>query len=437
MKKFKLSLPVIACLLMTAHFSRVSNDVLAATCLLLPFILLSKREWVMRVFQLLLVFGGMIWIERAVFLLRLRQQNQMPWIRLVVILGVVALFTILSALVFKNKKIRGIFSRGTPGAVLPPVMAFLVTVVLLSFLQLKVKFPVMLLAERFVPGAGWAEILLLGFYAGWITEKMCEPNKVPLIRRRIWTIFSVVFFSQLLLGLLGVEKLLMTGKLHLPVPALIIAGPLFRGDGFFMLFLLGGAILLAGPAWCSYLCYIGAWDNLAAQSSRQPRTLPSGYSRVRVGILVVVVFSALVLRYSGLPPLAATISAAVFGLMGVGLMLIYSRRTGVMTHCIAYCPIGLVADFLGRISPFRVGITPGCTGCGSCSRYCRYHALLPHHIQRKKPGITCTLCGDCLTSCNEHALQYKFLGLKSGQARTFFIVLVVSLHAVFLAVARL
>ncbi len=87
--------------------------------------------------------------------------------------------------------------------------------------------------------------------------------------------FSMVFFAQLLLGLAGIEKLLMTGKLHLPVPALIIAGPLFRGEGVFMLILFAATVLLVGPAWCSYLCYIGAWDNYAATAQKRPGRLPS------------------------------------------------------------------------------------------------------------------------------------------------------------------
>jgi hypothetical protein len=40
-----------------------------------------------------------------------------------------------------------------------------------------------------------------------------------------WTFFSVVFFAQLVLGLAGMPSMLMTGELHAPVPALILAGP--------------------------------------------------------------------------------------------------------------------------------------------------------------------------------------------------------------------
>jgi len=48
--------------------------------------------------------------------------------------------------------------------------------------------------------------------------------------------------------------------------------------------------------------------------------------------------------------------AAGFGLAGVGLMVLASRRLGVMTHCAGWCPMGLVAGILGG---FLWGAIPG------------------------------------------------------------------------------
>jgi len=437
MKIFKLSLPILSCVLLTAHFSRVQNNWFAAACLLFPFILLSKKEWVMRIFQVFLLFGGAIWIERTISLVRMRQRIGHSWVRLAIILGVVALFTILSAAVFNNKKIQAIFKKDHPESTLPAVISCVVTAVLLSIIQMKVKAPVILLLERFLPGAGWVEALLLALYAGWITEKLIDPQKTPPVRSRIWTLFSIVFFTQLLLGLAGIDKMLMTGKLHLPVPALIIAGPLFRGEGFFMLILFGATILLVGPAWCSYLCYIGAWDNLAARTKKIPGTLPTWRQAVRERILSLVIIAAILLRVFGASGLLAVILAAVFGLVGVAIMVLFSRKSGAMVHCITYCPIGLVANWLGRISPFRLRITDKCSECGACRLACRYEALKVTDIEKRKPGLTCTLCGDCITRCKENALEYKFLKMKPTTARYFFIVTAASLHAIFLGAARL
>ena len=44
----------------------------------------------------------------------------------------------------------------------------------------------------------------------------------------------MVFFSQLALGLVGFSRFLMTGALHVPVPAVIVAGPLSAGGGLYV-----------------------------------------------------------------------------------------------------------------------------------------------------------------------------------------------------------
>jgi hypothetical protein len=72
--KYKLLfiLPVLASFLMAAHFLRKDFLVLTVGLILLPLILFSKRWWVMKFFQFLLFIGGGIWIERTLFLIKLR-----------------------------------------------------------------------------------------------------------------------------------------------------------------------------------------------------------------------------------------------------------------------------------------------------------------------------------------------------------------------------
>ena len=107
-----------------------------------------------------------------------------------------------------------------------------------------------------------------------------------------------------------------------------------------------------------------------------------------------------------------------------------------MVHCTAVCPLGLVSNLLGKISPFRVRISEACTGCRRCIGACRYGALDVAQVEQRRPGSGCTLCGDCLQSCDVGALSYRFLRLSPARARKLFLVLVVTLHAVFLGVAR-
>jgi ferredoxin len=432
-------LPILSSILLAAHFSRVQQDGLALAALLFPLILLIKRAWIRRIYQLYLIFGGLVWIERLAYLRSLRISEGRPWIRLAAIPGAVALVTFLSVLPLEKDKLRRHYSYSRGGSEishLPSLSAFLLTAGLLIVLHFQVDPPILLL-ERFVPGLFGIEILALALYAAWISEKMLDPSATQILRSRIWTLFSLVFFAQFILGISGFEQFLMTGKLHLPIPAMIVAGPLFRGQDFYMLILFSATVLLVGTAWCSHLCYIGSWDNLAGRARKRPGYLPESWRIYRIGIFMLIILAAPLFRWLRVASSTATGVALLYGLTGVGVMLFVSRRNGLMTHCTIYCPIGLAADVLGRISPFRIRFTASCNGCGACRSACRYHALEPGDIEKKRPGLSCTLCGDCLPACPETALEYKFLGLPAPTARRVFLVLIISLHAVFLGVARL
>ncbi|MBM4372170.1 MAG: 4Fe-4S ferredoxin, partial [Deltaproteobacteria bacterium] len=242
------------------------------------------------------------------------------------------------------------------------VASSLLTAGLLVPVQLLVR-PPMLLAERFVPGLGWAEVGLLAIYAGWMTSRILRPREGIRWRQRLWRLFSLVFFLQLALGLGGVAECLMSGQLHLPVPALIVAGPVFRGEGLFMPILLGSTLLLTGPGWCSHLCYIGAWDDLCAVSGpRRPRPLPAWRNLARLCILGGVLAVAVLLRAADAPAALAGVLAGLFGVAGVGVMVLSSRHSGAMVHCASWCPIGWLTTTLGRLSPFRVRLDRGCVG---------------------------------------------------------------------------
>lgn len=325
---------------------------------------------------------------------------------------------------------------------IPPTIAFLLTTTTLGMMQIKVSRP-MLLADRFASEGGWwvsawVEILLLSLYAAVLCHGLMDPARTARWRRRAWWIFSVVFFGQLALGLAGVEQCLMRpDRLHFPIPALILAGPLYRQEGFFMPILFFCTVLMVGPAWCSHLCYMGAWDQAASDRKRKPGRLPPWHQLLRLSLAVVVLLAAWMMGLVGVPAWIAGVAALLLGLVGVGVMLVWSRRIGVMTHCVTYCPMGLLAVWLGKISPFRLRMTDGCDGCMRCRLTCRFAALEKEDIDRRRPGNTCTLCGDCLVSCQGAALEYRFGGLSPATARALFVVLVSSMMACILGVARI
>ncbi len=341
-----------------------------------------------------------------------------------------------------NNKIKAVETReerpvNEKKRTVPLALIFILTFTLLELLRVKVPLKLILL-ERFFPGQGIFETLLLSLYAVWIGKKMLDPATAPRFRGYIWMFFSFIFFLQLILGLAGFEKMLMTGKLHLPVPVLIISGPLYRGGSFFMPALFLTTVLLAGPAWCSHLCYIGAWDHrLSRLKKGRPAQNPPWAGKVRAGLLLLALAVPLLLNVLQVPVLTAVFSGAAFGITGVLIMAIISSRRGTMVHCTVYCPMGLAADILGKISPWRITISDSCTGCGKCTAVCRYNALNGEHLENRKPGLSCTLCGDCIPQCSEGHISYSFPGISPEKARAAFIVLMVVLHTLFLGVARI
>jgi ferredoxin len=425
-------LTALSFLFLAAHGLRTGSNGVTLFWLAAAALSFAPWRWKHLVLACLLVFGTWLWADIALRLVQVRLAHGLPYHRLAAIIGAVSLCTLFAA----GLQFRAGWQRRESDSV-AQAMVFLLAVGGLSIARQKASLPI-LLADRFFVDGGWPLIFMLGCYAALIVGKMLPiGTKTAWWRRTLWTLFSVVFFTQLLLGLAGFERFLMTGTLHLPVPALIAAGPLYRGEGFFMIILFSATVLLVGPAWCSHLCYIGAWDNLAANAKRKSAVLPTWTKKMRWLLAAVVFLLAFLLRKTGIAAGVATTLAAVFGIVGVGVMLVWSRATGTMTHCLSYCPMGLLADLFGRINPWRIRIHAGCNQCGLCSRVCRYNALQPADVQKRRAGFTCSLCGDCLATCPHGHLHYCFPGLGSGTARTAFLVVVVALHAIFLGVARL
>jgi ferredoxin len=430
------ALPAAALLLLAAHFLRAGGRGACVFLLGAALAGLLRAGWVRIVWLALIGAGLGVWADAGATLLNARLAAGLPWGRLGLIMAGIVGLSIGSLLWLGGAAGRAVFSRRAADAV-PLAALFLLTAALLGLARENARVPVLLL-DRLLPGWGGVQVVALAAYAVGVGGAMLDRRRAPAVRGRIWGLFSAVFFLQLLLGLCGAEQFLMTGELHLPVPAVIIGGPLYRGGGYFMPILFAAAVLLAGPAWCSFLCYIGAWEErLSRRRAGAPRALSPGHSRGRFATLALTVAAALMLRAGGAPAAAAALLAAVFGLAGVGVMVFAAARRGLMVHCTAYCPLGLVADLLGKLSPWRLRIGPGCTRCGACRRACRYGALAEGDLERGRPGLSCSLCTDCLAACRPEAIALSFPGLGPEASRRAFVVVVISLHAAFLGVARM
>ena len=249
-------------------------------------------------------------------------------------------------------------------------------------------------------------------------------------------LLSIVFFGQLALGIFADPIFLMTGKLHLPIPAVILAGPLYRFEGLFMPILFISTLLLSGPAWCSQLCYFGAFDAWSARGKLERERFPY-HKQMRHSVLFLVMLGAILLRIFGASGKIATAFGIAVGVIGLLVMLLFSRKRRKMVHCSSYCPIGALVSFLKYLSPFRVRLTMDCCHCMACTNICRYDALHKEEIEKGKIGYTCTYCGDCLSACKHGAIEYHFPGLRPATAERLWIVVTVVLHTCFLMIARI
>jgi ferredoxin-type protein NapH len=217
---------------------------------------------------------------------------------------------------------------------------------------------------------------------------------------------------------------------------MIIAGPIYRGQLSVMTILFLSTVILTGPAWCSQLCYFGAFDNLAA-GGKTSREILKYKGAIKSTILVFVIAMALILRLLKVSGLVSTLLALAFGITGIAIMIFFSLRRKKMVHCVMYCPVGTVVNLFKHINPFRMYIDRSCTLCMNCTKFCKSDALNAVDIKNGKPSVTCTLCGDCLAGCHHNSIKYKYFSLRPELARNLYLILTISLHASCIALARI
>ena len=106
-------LPVIlSILLLAAHFFRAGENIYVYVLLALLPLLVLKKFWVPWVIQVALILGAIEWLRTLMFVAQMRIEFDMPWTRMAIIMGAVAIFTAFSSLVFRGKALRKRYSGG-------------------------------------------------------------------------------------------------------------------------------------------------------------------------------------------------------------------------------------------------------------------------------------------------------------------------------------
>jgi len=107
-----LVLPAFALLLLAAHLLHNGAHTLAAVPLVMIALLGLRRWWAGRLVQATLFVATIEWALTAAALAQTRASHGEPYLRLLVILGAVALLTALAALAFQNSCLKAWFGLG-------------------------------------------------------------------------------------------------------------------------------------------------------------------------------------------------------------------------------------------------------------------------------------------------------------------------------------
>ena len=97
---------IVASLLLAAHFLRDGNLVLTLGCVLVPLLLFVKSRWSWLAAQLFAYVGAAIWLYTTTAIVQQRIYWGEPWVRVVLILGGVALFTAWAGLLLHAQPVK-------------------------------------------------------------------------------------------------------------------------------------------------------------------------------------------------------------------------------------------------------------------------------------------------------------------------------------------
>lgn len=110
MKKVLVYIPVILSLIVLgAHFLRYGNSLVVFGLVGAFGLLFVRQPWVARVMQVVLVLGALEWAFTTYELVQMRAAMGQPYIRMVAILGTVAVVTLCSALLFQSQTLQKIY----------------------------------------------------------------------------------------------------------------------------------------------------------------------------------------------------------------------------------------------------------------------------------------------------------------------------------------
>jgi len=184
-----------------------------------------------------------------------------------------------------------------------------------------------------------------------------------------------------------------------------------------------GITILAGKAFCGWLCPVGLINEFLYKAGRRlpwlrQWSVPLRWDRtlrlLRYPVLIVMTvltWKAGELLLRGYDPYFLIFSGFGHGSLGVIswitlVVILLAALVIPMFWCRALCPLGAVMDALSRFGILRVERnSEACTSCGACDQACLQRLSVSD--RPSVASIDCTRCLDCTTVCPTDALAVR------------------------------
>jgi hypothetical protein len=107
----KVTLYIIAAMLIAAHFLRTGSLIATALCLAAPALFLVRRHWSLLLLQWLAYGAAAIWLETAWQIAVTRRAFGEPWLRAALILAAVAAVSVLAGFLLRSSALQERYRR--------------------------------------------------------------------------------------------------------------------------------------------------------------------------------------------------------------------------------------------------------------------------------------------------------------------------------------
>jgi polyferredoxin len=199
-----------------------------------------------------------------------------------------------------------------------------------------------------------------------------------------------------------------------------------------------GVSLVAGRAFCGWLCGLGALQDFVAEWTRKllgerrhvrgkpsktilPLRLPASIDRpLRYAKYLVLAAILVASLYATFPPLRefcpvrAVFSLKMTPLLWLSLVVFLAGSVLVERFWCKYlCPLGATLALFNKISPVRLVSSNTCNNCGRCDIEC---SMGIEDVPNNLTDTECIRCLECLDTCTrDGSLELKVLKIGEEQ----------------------